>query len=258
MDTTEDIKSEELEQPEVEETPEEQEGEPQEQEELEEEAEVTEDEEGEEPEGKTEEEPTEERPPSRRESLRIQQLISKMKQEPAPAPTVRPTLDYNEALDADPEVIRQLEQDRQSYAQATYQELAEQQKAESFKLRLEVEAPKVEEKYPVLDQRSEQFNPAVADALNTMYLSSVGFDEQTGRVSNPNIRYTDYIDSVMELVDAVASEKTVKTAKNIAKQAASTGLRPDGSRAKRLNLNKEPHEMSNDELQAKLKSLGLA
>lgn len=256
MDTTEDqvIESEELE----EQVEDNQEGESLTEEEAEEVVQDDDSEEPEEAEEKEAEPETEERPPSRRESLRIQQLISRMKQEPAQAPRVRPTLDYNEALDADPEVIQQLEQDRQSYAQATYQELAEQQKAESFKLRLEVEAPKVEEKYPVLDQRSEHFDPAVADALNTMYLSSVGFDEQTGRVQNPNVRYTDYIESMMELVDAVASEKNVKTAKNIAKQAASTGLRPDGSRAKRLNLNKEPHEMNDDELKAKLKSLGLA
>lgn len=253
-DTTEDqiIESEELEQEEVEENTE---GESP----IEEEAgEVEEQEEEGEPEEPAEEpEQTEERPPSRRESLRIQQLINKMKQESSPEPQVKPGLDYNEALDAEPEVIQQLEQDRQSYAQATYQEVLERQKADNFKLRLEFEAPKVEEKYPTINPRSEQFNPAVADALNSMYLSAVGYNEKTGSVRNPDVRYTEYIESMMELADEVATEKTVKSAKNIAKQVASTGLRPDGSRAKKLNLDKQPHEMSNEELEAKLKQFGL-
>jgi len=65
----------------------------------------------------------EERPPSRRESLRIQQLIDRMKQT-APEPKAQAprndALDYATALDADPEVIRQLEADRTAASDASY------------------------------------------------------------------------------------------------------------------------------------------
>lgn len=206
-----------------------------------------------------ESEPEPEEPkPSRRESLRIQQLISKMKQEtPQQQSQVRPGIDYGQALDADPEVIAQLEQDRQGYGRASYDEGIKRAESIQFHTRLEIDAPRVMDKYPVLNPDSEQFNPAVADALNDMYLSSVGYNQQTDTVANPNVRYGEYIEGMMELSDAVASEKNTKTAKNIAKQAASTGLRPDGSRAKSLNLNKAPQDMTDEELSAYLKSAGL-
>jgi len=59
---------------------------------------------------------------------------------------------------------------------------------------------------------------------------------------------------MMELADRTAATKTQKSAKNIAKQAAQTGLRPDGSKAKRLDLSKAPEQMSDEELDAFISS----
>ena len=56
----------------------------------------------------------------------------------------------------------------------------------------------------------------------------------------------------MELSTRLAKSMTADTAKNIAKQAAQTGVRPDGSSAKRLNLNKAPQQMTTEELYAVL------
>lgn len=192
-----------------------------------------------------------ERQPSRRESLRIQQLLQKMKEsKEEPTPEVPNALDYGQALDADPEVIKKLEEDRAKYGQTIRDQTLQKLESIQFHNRLEIDAPRVESKYPALDKSSPDFNPAVADALNTSYLSLVGYDPETDSVRNPNIRYADYIEAQMELAEAIAGEKNQKTVQNIAKQAATTGLRPDGSKAKGLNLNQSPDQMTDEELAA--------
>lgn len=191
--------------------------------------------------------------PSRRENLRIQQLLEKMskKEEPKEAPTPSRGMDYGSELDADPDTVAKLEQDRQKYGQELYNQGLEQTKSLQFMTRLELDAPKVESKYGILNPADkEKFDPAVANAVNTWYLQATGYDQKTGTVSNPNIRYAEFTDSMMELVDQISSQKVAKSAKNIAKQSATTGLRPDGSSAKRLNLNKAPGDMSDEELDA--------
>lgn len=210
-------------------------------------------EEAQEPEGE-EEAP---KPPSRRETLRIQQLLKKYGPPPerptAPSQRQEP-LNYAEALEADPEVVRQLEADRQATAQAQYIQGQNEgiKRAEylNWNTSLKIDAPQVEKKYPVLDPESPEFHPAVADAVNNWYLNMSGFDPQSQTIANPNIGYGEFVEGFMELVKETASEKTAQATKNIAKQAATTGLRPDGSSAKRLNLNQAPEKMTMEELYA--------
>ena len=208
------------------------------------------------------EEPGEPAPqPSRRENLRIQQLLEKLQKQPqAPAEHKVPTgLNYGETLDADPAVIQQLESDRQYVANQSYNEGLEQAKSIQFNTRREIDAPKVESKYKQLNpEDSENFNPALANAVNTWYLQTTGYDTETGRVSNPNIRYSEFVEGIMELGKVIGAQEDGKTAKNVAKQAATTGLRPDGSTAKRLDLNKAPGAMSDEELDAFLAKQGVA
>lgn len=191
------------------------------------------------------------REPSRRESLRIQQLVSKLKaQEPASAPFSPEGLNYEETLNADPEVLKQLETDRRAATTAAYQEGLKQAQSIQFHTRLEIDSPRIEAKYPQMDKNAPEFNPAVADALNTMYLSTAGYDPATNTVQNANIRYADYIESMMELVEAAAGAKVAQTQRNIARQVASTAIRPGGTTTKRLNLNQHPTDMSDEELAA--------
>ena len=56
----------------------------------------------------------------------------------------------------------------------------------------------------------------------------------------------------MELVEEIAGQKNAQTVKNVTKQAAQTGLRPDGSSAPRMNLNKAPQDMTMEELYASI------
>lgn len=206
----------------------------------------------------SEEEPEEQKPPSRRESLRIQQLLEKLKTQPQQQqPVISQGLDYGRALDADPEVIKQLEADRNAVAQAQYQQGLSQAQGIQFRTMLEIDAPKIEAKYSQLDKDSQDFDPATSDAINRWYLATVGYDQQTGSVQNSNVRYSDFVEGLMELADRMAGEKTVTTAKNVARQAATTGLRPNGGTAKSLNLNKPPEQMSDEELKAVLSQAGM-
>lgn len=219
--------------------------------------EPTEQAEEQEPEAEPIEEPADEEPepkPSRRENLRIQQLLEKMKYNQEPGqPVPQQGMDYASNLDADPEVVRQLEEDRRQAAQTSYQQGLDQAKSIQFHTRLELDAPKVEQKYPILNKESEEFNPAVADAVNSWYLQMTGYNPATNSVSNANIRYSEFIEGVMELGEKTAGQKVAQSSKQIARQAAQTGIRPDGSQTKKLDLTKAPQDMTDEELNAVVK-----
>lgn len=209
-----------------------------------------------EPEGEPEEP---EKPVSRREQLRVNQLLEKMAKgkEKKPQDPGSQGVDYRKLIDADEDTYKALEEASQQSGKAFYNEGLEQSKSIQFHTRLEIDAPRVEAKYPQLDKASDQFNPAIANAINTWYLQTAGFDPSTDRVENPDIRYAEFVESVFELGNAIGSEKSQRSATNIKRQAASTGLRPDGSQGKRLNLNKAPGAMTDEELDAALNQFGL-
>lgn len=203
------------------------------------------------PQEESEQEAPEERQPSRREQLRIQTLLQKYgdprsRQAPSQtAPQTRDALDYSTALDADPEVVRQLEADRQRTEQLSYNEGLRRAEAIEFKTNIRLDLPLVSEKLNKLDPRD-------AEALDKEYLYTVGFDPQTGYVQNPNIGYAEFIEARIDQAERLAQAMSAQTVKNVAKQAAATGLRPDGSSAKRLNLNQAPQSMSIEELYASI------
>jgi|GEM_PF-4526707 len=216
-----------------------------------------------------EEEPKEEeKPPSRREQLRIQQLLAKYgdptKKAPEPKQT-KPTtesLDYSQALEADPEVIQKLEADRQARSDQAYLEGLRQSEVREWKRDLKYENNTVLERFKFLNPKDENFKPAAADAMNSKYLRFVGYnpgDPERGipeSVQYSDVSYLEFVESEMEFADELASHKVAESTKNIAKQAATAGLRPDGSTAKRLNLNQAPEKMTIDELYASIGNLG--
>lgn len=185
--------------------------------------------------------------PSRREQLRVADLLKKYG-----PPEQKPTepLSFRDKIDADEEVLKTLDDTANTYAQGQYNAGLEQAKSIQFHTRLEIDAPRVETKYPKLDPNSDSFQPEAADDLNQLYLNVVGYDPKTDRVANPNIRYADFVDAYMGNVNRLASEQAAESTKHIAKQAAQTGLRPDGSAAKGMDLSKHPSEMSVEELNA--------
>lgn len=225
----------------------------------------------EEEEGKKTEEPKKpEGEPSRREQLRIEKLLTKYpdlqtqvqppakKEEEPAAPNADGLLDLDKELDADDELKARLKADREAYAKQAVEKAraegisVEQQLATNlFRTRLEIDAPRVEAKYPFLDKNSDEFNPRAASAMNLKYLQHVGFDQKTKTVQDPNTRYTDFVEAEMEFAREVAAREVSKTADEVKKQAAQTGLRPGGGSPKpKLNLNKLPHQMTDEELDA--------
>lgn len=195
------------------------------------------------------------KPPSRREQLRVAQLLERYNvnqgQQAAQQPSTprEDAIDYAE-LDADPALIKRLQDDRQQAETARYQEGLEQAKGYEWRTLLHVDAPQMESKYPQLDKNSEDFHPAVSNALSTMYLQMSGYNSDTGLPTNPGMRWNEFVPAFMELAEEIATTKNQKTVVNTAKQAATTALRPDGSSTKRLNLNQAPGSMSDEELDA--------
>lgn len=208
------------------------------------------------------EEAEEVKPPSRREQLRINDLLKKYgtpQERQVPSQKPQNALDYSKALDADPEVVQQLETDRQTVSDAAYLEGLRQSEVKEWKRDLKFEAPAVEQAYPFLNPKDTvNFKPAAADAMNQKYLRFIGYqpaDPQKGTPESilyPDVSYREFVEGEMEFVDELASQKVAETTKNIAKQAATTGLRPDGSSAKRLNLNQAPEDMTIEELYASI------
>lgn len=196
--------------------------------------------------------------PSRREVKRIQDLLQKY---PKPAPakpepkTPEGALDINKDVDADEELKKRLLADRDAAAKTAYEQGrndSNQEKANIlFHTRLEIDAPRVEAKYPVLDKDSDKFNMKAATDVNTAYLQASGYDIETETVTNPNIRYSDFVEAFFEVSKELAQSMVEETKKNVTSQVAKTGLRPGGETPKpKLNLNQLPQNMSDEELDA--------
>lgn len=201
------------------------------------------------------EEDPEEKPPSRREQLRIQKLLEKYgdpRQQASQAPLQQKqedTLDYKSEFNIeDPEVLQQLENDRNRAQSSAYNEGLQRAQSIEWKTNMRLDLPLVADKLQNMDSRD-------VDALNQEYLYVTGYDPATDTVRNPNVGYAEFIEAQVERAERLAKSMTANTAKNIAKQAATTGLRPDGSSAKRMNLNKPAHQMSDEELDAKINSV---
>lgn len=196
------------------------------------------------------------KPPSRREQLRVQQLLNKMSQPARPQTTVTPQsapggLNYSEELDADAETIQRLEADRSAAIARAQQDSAVQIQSSEWRTMLNIDAPQVESKYDFLNPKdAEKFHPVLADTLSNWYLQTSQFDAQTGNVGSPQMRWGEFVDGIYELAEEIAATKIQTATKNITRQAANTGIRPDGSAAKKLNLNQAPQDMSDDELDA--------
>lgn len=204
-----------------------------------------------------EEEP---KPPSRREQLRIQQVLEKLKQQPQVQAPKATGLNYGE-LDAEPELIKQLEADRQAAVNAAFEQNQEMMQTYRWETMVNLDSPQVDTQYPELDKNSPEFHKPLYDSIVAMYFQLSGVkmdpDGRTFTVTNPGIRYKDFVDNFYEIADEAANVKAATTTKNVAKQAAQAGLRPDGSKAKRMNLNQAPEKMTEEELKAVIAQAGM-
>jgi hypothetical protein len=199
-----------------------------------------------------------ERPPSRRETKRIQQLIAKMQNQsnnsnlPSPNTNNDPSIARKQRIIDEGEYdLDEINQMAGNYANEMYQKGLSQaqqlQNANMFSTRLEIDTPQVMSKHTFLDPSANDFNPSVADMVNRMYLNLVGFNPNTGTVSNPNIRYGEFVDGYMDTVDMLSSQNRAESSKNIAKQVANSGVRPNGVADTEYQGN-NPKKMSDKQL----------
>lgn len=209
-----------------------------------------------------EESEDEEEKPSRRQNKAIERLTKKLAEASTQGePTPQLTKEEKRLIEEGEYTLEELNQKAKAHGDERYKQgltEAQQQMASlTFVTRLEIDTPKVAQKYPLLDENSDKFDPAIADYINRNYLRVVGFDSKNGTVQNPNIRYEEYADATMELIDTVAASRTADSQKNVARQAAKAGVRPGGTPKKSYQGN-DPSQMSDEQLTSIInKNLGI-
>lgn len=139
-------------------------------------------------------------------------------------------LNYRDVMDAPDEVIQQLENDRNNVVSQVEDRMSNQIRRSQFEMNLKLDLPLVQDKLSKLD-------PNAAQALDRAYLQFVGFNPQTGVPAVDGVSYAEFIDAQLELANSIATNRVVNTQRNIAKQAAQTGVRPDGGVRQGFQIN---------------------
>lgn len=219
------------------------------------------------PEGEEENKP--EKPVSRRESKRIEQLLDKLNQyeqgqmqprrqgRPQGQPQKQPNgqqiipegeYDLNEINGMAQQYGERLFQMGLSQAQAY-------NNATTFATRLEIDAPKVMDKYAFLDESpdNEDFNPGAAGFIGKMYLYAAGYDPTTGVAQNPDLRFDEFVDGFMDVVELISTGQLADSTRNVARKAAQTGVRPGGV-TKPAYQGDDPRKMTDEQLDAAIRS----
>lgn len=199
--------------------------------------------------------------PSRREQLRVQELLRKYGPPQRTAPSNTSAPDFRSRVSADEEVYKDLEDTAKSYGQEQYEAGLKQAEFTTWRRFLQQDESQIRTKYEALNPNNkEQYHPALEKGLQAKYLRSVGYDPGDPErgiapsVMYPDLSYTDFVESEMEFAEEMAASLVAKTTRNIAKQTSRIGLRPDGSSPKRMDLNKAPEDMTDEELSAAIKS----
>lgn len=243
-DKTEDttIESEEVEEPTTVEEPKEVEAEP-----VEEEAPA-------EPEAEPADEPIEEpqeepAPPvtSQRENKRIAELTRKLQEAQQPQFN-QPQVQQPNIAEGDYDV-EQLNGMFQKGNQQAYDAGLARANAIAFNTDLKLDLARVVQKHDFLDKDSQNFDPGDAAYLNEKYLKMVGYNSQTGE-ANPNyIGYEEFVEGEIEFANKRNAAQAADSTRNLAKQAAQTGVRPN-TVAKKNYEGTDPSKMTLEQLQA--------
>lgn len=165
--------------------------------------------------------------------------------------------------------VDQLEQDRRTYANLIARTVSNdavstartERQLERFVDNLDYDLERISDKYPELDPDSSEFNPIRANRLNRMYYDYIGFDPEKGNVpARTDVRYRYFIDGMMGLADELATARNSDSTRNIARQAARTGVRPNATSTHSVHidsaddiskLSKEEYDKYRDKIMAK-------
>ena len=162
--------------------------------------------------------------------MKLNKILDRVTQgnKPQTQPGYKP-LDYATSLEADPETIKQLQNDRDNYANSMQASVDTRMTTELWKRDIKSSLPLVKDKMDKLD-------PADARAIDQEYLLYSGFNAETGTVANPNIDYAEFVEAQIERAERLATNLSLRSQKNVVKQAAQTGLRPTGGTSKATKI----------------------
>lgn len=167
---------------------------------------------------------------------KLSEQIRNSNQEPhqrSESPSYKP-LEYQEG-EYDPQ---QLEKDRQTYGKTQYeqgikeaQQYIDPLKQQMWADRLEIDGERVKKDWPIMDEGSTEFDPDFTGEINQKFLNFIGYrQDKDGRVTieRQNVRYSDFVKAERQNIERYASRLNENSTKNIVKQAANTGMRPNG------------------------------
>lgn len=190
------------------------------------------------------EEPAPEKPTRKeRRAERRKSFLESIQKETAPPPELpKPDeydpLKYEEAVDPEGQIDpKKLEEDREKYAKSEAQKAANEAamqthfKAEQQRfwdsVTAESKSLSKDPEFEFLNEESENFDPDKAEWANGMFLTMVGHDQKSGTARRTDLSYEKTMRTLFSAVKDFAEEEAAKSAKNMAKQASNTGVRPD-------------------------------
>lgn len=98
--------------------------------------------------------------------------------------------------------------------------------------RFDTDSERVSGKWDALNSdKTDTYNPKLEAQLVQRYIAFAGVEkDNSGRVTiqKPNIRFRDFVDAEMKNLEDYAAERNAASSKNLVKQAAQTGVRPNG------------------------------
>ena len=186
-------------------------------------------------------------PLSRRQEKRVEQVEAQAKEyklnkildrvQAVKQSQPKKPLDYKDVMNAPDELVGRLDKDRQDYGDQKYNEGLERVKLSEWKTNIRLDLPIVKEQMDKLDTED-------ARAIDREYLIYSGFDPETNTVRNSDISYADFVSGRIEQAKRLAQSLAVKSQKNITKQAAQTGIRPDGGAVRSKTIT-SPEDIAN-------------
>lgn len=151
--------------------------------------------------------------------------------------------------------VDNLEQDRAKYGDSRYAQGVEQQRfydqQERYYDRIEIDSEFVANKYPFLDEESDEFDADLNGTINELFFESAGYDKKTHVFNNPTVRYKAFVQRYVKAMEKFAATRNADSVNNLETQRGRTGVRPTAGGRKPVSLTYgDPASMTDEELQA--------
>lgn len=152
--------------------------------------------------------------------------------------------------------VEQLEGDRKNYGESKFAQGVEQQRfydqQERYYDRIEIDSDYVANRYPFLDEESDEFDPELNGAINEAFFEAAGYDEKSKTFRNTEVRYKPFVQRYVKAFEKFAASRNAESANNLASQRGRTGVRPSGGGRKGNAVydGMNPADMTDEQLDA--------